>query len=97
MEVGNWLRGLNIDIPLHRNIILFGCHDQPCNSVINYIILCVKYFIWKSKFKTQELHLRSCQHFLFSKLDDLKKAYLYEGKDHKFDQYVTVYDNLSSL
>ena len=97
IEVGNWLRGLNIDIPLNRNILLFGYHEQPFNSVVNYNILCVKYFIWKSKFKSQELHLRSYQYFLRGKLDDLKNAYLYEGKDHKFDPYVTLYDNLLKL
>ena len=59
--------------------------------------MCVEYFIWKSKFKSQTLLLRPFQHFLFSKLDDLKNAYLYEEKDQKFEPWAVIYDHLSML
>ena len=97
IEIENWLRGQNIDIPRDRKIILFGFHDQPINSLTNYIILCVKYFIWKSKFKSQELHLRAFQYFLRGKLDNLKNAYLHEGKDQKFEPFVPLHDSLLRL
>ena len=97
IKVESWLRGQNIHIPLDRVVILFGFHEQPINSVTNYIILCVKYFIWKSKFKSQELHFNSFLQFLRGKLDDLKNAYLYEGKDQKFEQFDPVYSSLLRL
>ena len=96
-DIKNWLRDQDIDIPLNRKTILFGIHEQSINSVPNYIILCVKYFIWKSKFKSQELFLRPFQQFLLSKLDDLKNAYLYEEKGQKFEPWTTIYDDLSII
>ena len=57
----------------------------------------VKYFIWKSKFKSQTLFLRPFQQFSFLKLDDLKNVYLYEEKDQKFEQWAKVYENLSMI
>ena len=97
IEVKNWLRTINIDIPLDRKVLLFGCHDQLSNSVPNYILLCVKYFIWKSKFQSQELYLSAFQKYLKFKLDDLKNAYLYEQKEEKFDPFLIVYDCVSRL
>jgi hypothetical protein len=97
IEVKNWLRTINIDIPLDRKVLLFGCHDQLSNSVPNYILLCVKYFIWKSKFQSQELYLSAFQKYLKFKLDDLKNAYLYEQKEENFDPFLIVYDCVSRL
>ena len=97
IEVKNWLRTINIDIPLDRKVLLFGCHDQLSNSVPNYILLCVKYFIWKSKFQSQELYLSAFQKYLKFKLDDLKNAYLYEQKEEMFDPFLIVYDCVSRL
>ena len=73
--IKDWLRDRDIDIPFNRKSILFGIHEQKIDSISNYIIMCAKYFIWKSKFKSQTLLLRTFQHFLFSKLDGLKNAY----------------------
>ena len=97
IEIKNWLRDQDIDIPLNRKTILFGIHEQKIDSVSNFIILSVKYFIWKSKFKSQTLFLRPFQQFLFLKLDDLKNAYLYEEKDQKFEPWAKVYENLSMI
>ena len=97
IEIKNWLRDQDIDIPLNRKSILFGIHEQKIDSVANHIILSVKYFIWKSKFKSQTLFLRPFQQFLFLKLDDLKNAYLYEEKDQKFEPWAKVYENLSMI
>ena len=81
MDVKNWLGTLNIDIPLDRKVLLFGFHDQPSHSVPNFILLCVKYFIWKSNFQSQELFFVAFKKFLKFKLDDLKNAYLYDEKE----------------
>ena len=97
MQIKDWLKTLNIDIPLDRKSLLFGCQDQSSKSVPNYIIICNKYFIWKSKFQTQDLQLISFKRFLKYKLDDLKNAYFFEKKDHLFDPWLMVYNNLTGL
>ena len=35
MEIKNWLRGQNFDILLDGEVIFFGFHDQPADSVSN--------------------------------------------------------------
>ena len=97
IEIKNWLMGQNFDFPLNREVILFGFHDQPADSVTNFNILCGKYFIWKSRFKSQELHTRSYLQFLRGKLDDLKNAYLYEDETQKFEPFVPLYESLLNL
>ena len=96
-QIKDWLKTLNIDIPLDRKSLLFGCQDQPSKSVPNYIILCNKYFIWKSKFQTQDLQFISFKQFLKYKIDDIKNAYFFEKKDHLFDPWLMVYNNLTSI
>ena len=87
----------NKNLPLDRKSLLFGIHDQSSNSVPNYIILCVKFFIWRAKFQNKDLSLSTFQKFLKCKLDDLKNANLYEEREDKFEQWIVIYDFLSSL
>ena len=94
IQIKDWLKTLNIDIPLERKYLLFGCQDQPSKSVPNYIILCNKYFIWKAKFQTQDLQFNLFKRFLKNKLDDIKNAYFFENKDHLFEPWLIVYNNL---
>ena len=94
-EVKGWLRTFNINIPLNKNIMLFGFHNQLSNSVPIFILLCVKYFIWKSKFQTQELSFSSFNIFLKSKIEDVKNACLYEEKELKFEPCVQMYNCLN--
>ena len=96
-EIRNWLRELDIEITLEKKYIIFGNQEEAFSSYFNYIVLCAKYFVWKSKFKSQELYLRGFQYFLRGKLEDLKNAYLLEGKDHMFEQWNILFDYLSSL
>ena len=96
-EIRNWLRELDIEITLEKKTIIFGNQEEAFSSYFNYIVLCAKYFVWKSKFKSQELYLRGFQYFLRGKLEDLKNAYLLEGKDHMFEQWNILFDYLSSL
>ena len=81
---------MNIDLPLDRKILLFGYQEQNCNSPLNYIILCVKYFIWKTKLQIQQLSLLALQRFLKIKIQDLKDAFLYEDKAYKFEPFLSV-------
>ena len=94
IQIIGWLKSLNIDVPLNRKSLLFGIQDQPSNSVPNYIILCNKYFIWKTKFQAQELQFISFKRFLKYKLEDLKNAYFFEQNDHLFESWLIVYNDL---
>ena len=97
IEVKNWLRTLSTDLPLNRKILLFGYQDQTSNSVVNYIILCVKYYIWKTKLQYQHLSFHTLQKFLKNKLEDLKNAFSYEDKQFKFEPFIVLYNSVSSL
>ena len=97
IEVKNWLRTININLPLDRNILLFGYLEENSNSVSNYLILCVKYYIWKTKLQFQQLSFLALQNFFKNKMDDLRNAFLYEDKLYKFEPFVVVYNSLLSL
>ena len=87
------MKGPGIDF----KVLLFGHQEQSCNSALNYIILCVKYFIWKTKIQIQPLSFLALQRFLKNKIQDLKDAFLYEDKLYKFEPFLILYNNLSSL
>ena len=97
MGVKGWLSTVNIEIPLDIKVLLFGLLDQQSNSVTNFIILSVKYYIWKTKHQNQELSLLAFKSFLKYKIENVKNAYIYEGKEYRFEPFVNVYDNLMSL
>ena len=88
---------MNIILPLDRKILLFGFQEEQSNSPMNYIILCVKYFIWKTKLQNCQLSFIALQRFIKNKVEDLKNAFLYEDKMYKFDPFLVVYNSLSSL
>ena len=85
---------MNVYIPMDRKALLFGLQDKASTSVENYIILYVKYYIWKTKFQSKLLDFRSFRTFLKNKLEDLKRAYNHEEKDYRFEPLVLIYDSL---
>ena len=87
----------NAVLPLDRAQLLFGVHNEKCNSTLNYVILCAKSFIWKAKFTTKDLSLINFQTYLFHKLTDIKNAYLFMGKEYRFDSWNNIYVLLSRL
>ena len=97
VEVRNWLRIININLPLDRKVLLFGYQEQNSNSLLNYIILCVKYYIWRTKLQVQQLSFTALQRFIKNKIDELKDAFLYEDKVCKFEPFLVLYNSLSSL
>ena len=90
----NWLKTLNVNIPLDRKALLFGLNDQASTTVNNYLILYVKYFIWKSKFQTKQLTFTALKTFLKNKVEDLKMAYFYEDKECYFEPWLLIYTSL---
>ena len=94
-SVGSWLASLDIAFPFDQLTLLFGCHNQSSFSVINYVILSAKYYIWVSKLKKQLIDLRAFKKVFLFQLEGLKNAYIHEGNLHKFNQWQLIFDNLS--
>ena len=96
-EIKTWLATLDINLPIDKTVILFGNHEQASSSVSNFLILCAKGFIWKSKFTTKQLSLILFQVHLYQKLNDIKNAYILSEKQGKFEQWNDIYVYLSRL
>ena len=96
-QVRGWLGSLNIDLELNRTKLLFGVHNEGSLSVKNYIILTVKYYIWRTKFQNNQLALRDYQHYLKDKLDDLKNACFLMGKEIIFEPWLVIYNCIERL
>ena len=81
-----------IFIPISRNAILFGIHDEKPNSISNYILLVAKQYIWITKFKSPPTNL-SVQGFLNilkSKIRDLIAVFTLLGKHDETDTWNTI-------
>ena len=94
--VGDWLGSLGLNLELDRKVLLFGIQNEPFTSVINYIILSVKYYIWFTRIKNEKPNLLAYKKYLFHELEELKNAYIYEKKDYKFDKWIFVFSNIST-
>ena len=77
IEVADCLDSLGVTIPLDRKVLLFGIHDQSVSSVSNVVILNAKQYIWGSKHARVPLHLTAFKKHLYTKLTDLRNAYLH--------------------
>ena len=97
LNIKTWLASLNTILPLQRSILLFGIHSEQYNSVLNYIILCAKSFIWKAKFSTKDLSFTEFQKYLYAKLLNLKNALLLMGKEYQFQRWINIYESLTGL
>ena len=95
--VRHWVESLGIILPLDTTSLLFGFHEQPITSITNYVILTIKFYIWVSRIKDQNLFLTAYQFYLYHRLDELKNAFIYDKKDHNFDPFVTLYNTLHVL
>ena len=95
-DIREWLATLNINLPLEKKVVLFGKIDEDPNSVINYILLCVKNYVWKARTNenVNELSINLFKQFLSSKLNDLKEALEYSNKSCEFDKWSDLYNVL---
>ena len=85
--------GFNLDISKLK--ILFGKLDERPTSINNFILLSVKYLIWKCRLSSSVLSLEIFKKYLFSKLKDLKEALEYCDKIVHFQQWNNIFDCLS--
>ena len=93
----DWLGPFNIELELNRTKLLFGVHTENSLSIKNYIILTVKYYIWRTKFQNTALSLKMYQDFLKDKLDDLKNACFFEGREIYFEPWLVIYTCLERI
>ena len=72
-------------------------YSENSQSIKNFVILTVKYYIWRSKFQNIALTLNSYQDFLKNKLDDHKNACFYQGKEIDFEPWIVIYTCLEEI
>ena len=76
-----------IYIPIDRNKILFGDHDEKATSASNYIILAAKQYIWRTKFRHQNgnLSVHAFNNILKHKTEEMKAAAMMLKNDDMYD------------
>ena len=95
-KLRDWLETLQSPIvfPHSKKAVLFGINDQPYDSVLNFIILCSKYYIWKTRLQSNPPYLNLFKIFLKSKLNDLRGALNWMGKENEFEKWLNIYQTL---
>ena len=54
----------SINIPIEKNNILCGVREESFDSIANFVILCGKYYVWKTKQTSGILSMVSFKNFL---------------------------------
>ena len=93
-EIKSFLETFQITLEITAKIVLFGYHKEPINSIINFVLLAAKGYIWKSKFEHTHLLMSSFKKYLKCKLEDLKDSLEYINKIKEFDQWINIYASL---
>ena len=96
IQVQIWLGTLDIVFPQISHEILFGVSSSKNSVLINFITLCGKYFICKSKHEETNISIVNFKHFLHSKLKQLKDAFNYCGQIDAFNPFTNVYNSLAN-
>ena len=93
-EVHDFFIQLNFFVPLDRSKILFGIHDKPPDSIVNYILLAGKQYIWRNKFfePLTPLSLNAFKNILKSKIKEVcEAAELVVKDDNLAERWNTLY------
>ena len=73
---------------------MFGKPEENSNSPLNLTILCVKYFIWKSRIQKVVPITSAFKSYFKYKIEELKHAYEYIKKEYLFEPWLVIYDSL---
>ena len=94
-EMRTWLLLLEmpIDLPLDKVKIIFGLSGKK-NEMINYILLCGKYFIWRERLDSKSLSFVAFKRYFKTILDQLRNALIFEEKLYLFEPWLIIYDVL---
>ena len=91
-EICTFICSTGIDFKPTRTEFLFGYLDKDYKSPKNYLILWLKKYIWKCKFKDdRNLSVMGFKNYLFQVLSDLKKLYEIKNKPANFDEWNNLY------
>ena len=90
-NIQDLLNTLGINVEFTLKLVLFGFHLEDMESLKNTVVLFTKGFIWKTKHEKAPLIFTSWKKYLKLKLEDLKAAYEYLDKLHKFDQWSNIF------
>lgn len=91
------MASLEIHYSFSKNQVIFGNLEENSDSVINFIILCLKNYIWKSKFTGYGLSLRNFQYLLLSKHESLRETLKYINDESLFDKWSNIFNHLIGL
>ena len=87
-SIRGWLGGMAkpIFIPFDKRAILFGIHDQNYDSPPNFIILCSKLYLWKTRLNNGMPCLNSFKVNLKNKLTEVKSTLFWAGLEREFNK-----------
>ena len=93
-QIHYFLSNFQISLDYSLKTVLFGNHNEPCDSVLNFTILIAKGYIWKSKFDKSPISFIAFKKYFKHKLEDLKDSCNYIDKMFLFDRWINIYASL---
>ena len=100
-EICTWWNTLDydgVDFPAYPNVktIIFGSQDVTEGvAVLNFCIFHIKYYIYRQRlFHDNVFRLHEIQNVIVAKLEIEKNICQKENRNHKFDKFEILYENL---
>ena len=100
-EICTWWNTLDydgVDFPAYPNVktIIFGSQDVTEGvAVLNFCIMHIKYYIYRQRlFHDNVFRLHEIQNVIVAKLEIEKNICQKENRNHKFDKFEILYENL---
>ena len=100
-EICTWWNTLDydgVDFPAYPNVktIIFGSQDVTEGvAVLNFCIFHIKYYIYRQRlFHDNVFQLHEIQNVIVAKLEIEKNICQKENRNHKFDKFEILYENL---
>ena len=100
-EIYTWWNTLDydgVDFPAYPNVktIIFGSQDVTEGvAVLNFCIFHIKYYIYRQRlFHDNVFRLHEIQNVIVAKLEIEKNICQKENRNHKFDKFEIIYENL---
>ena len=87
-ESFNFICSSGLNFKPTREQFIFGFLNESFNTPSNYLVLWLKKFIWKNKFKNEiNLSVAGFKNYLLFVLRDLKKIYNLKNKPAQFSEW----------
>ena len=95
LEALQFLSSIGLYIYPSKNQFIFGVFNEASESPTNLVILILRKYIWRQKFKSSTLCLSELQGYLKAYLGDLKIMHEMQGRSEKFDCFNLLYNLLN--